>query len=123
MIFGSASPSFSVATLASDTMLMILLSSGVHFQTLFGRKMRIDSFHRTEASLFARLISSAALLYLARNWASTSRPARIDEEAASGGSQDYSIAIGGGSLSILPLDIKRYQVKPGDSLSEIAYRF
>ncbi len=62
-------------------------------------------------------------LYYPRNWINISILGKIDVHTDNGDMEDYSLSIGGGSVGMLPLDIKHYLVKSGDSLSDIAHRF
>ncbi len=62
-------------------------------------------------------------LFYTRNWASVSLIRAIGKDNYERNEKKFSVSIGGGSVSLLPLDIKRYLVKPGDTLSEIAHRF
>jgi murein DD-endopeptidase MepM/ murein hydrolase activator NlpD len=62
-------------------------------------------------------------LYYPDNWASLAFFSRRGGSEPEGRQQTYTVSIGGGSLGVLPLDIKRYRVKPGDTLSEIAENF
>jgi len=65
----------------------------------------------------------AAYLYYPEGWALRS-PLRGQASRADNDSEEEGPAsVGGGALGVLPLDIKLYRVKPGDTFSGIAERF
>jgi len=62
-------------------------------------------------------------LYYPKNWASLALFSRQNAAEPAAEPESYEVSIGGGSLGVLPLDIKRYTVRPGDTLSGLAEDF
>jgi murein DD-endopeptidase MepM/ murein hydrolase activator NlpD len=62
-------------------------------------------------------------LYYPENWDALELISRREAAEPAAESDAYPVSIGGGSLGVLPLDIRRYRVQPGDTLSDIAEAF
>jgi murein DD-endopeptidase MepM/ murein hydrolase activator NlpD len=62
-------------------------------------------------------------LYYPKNWAALAHYSSQNEAEPAAKPDTYEVSIGGGSLGVLPLDIKRYTVLPGDTFSGIAEDF
>ena len=62
-------------------------------------------------------------LYYPDSWVFRTSPREATHSSDGGMDGTQGRSVGGGSLSVLPIDIKLYRVRPGDTLSGIADRF
>jgi murein DD-endopeptidase MepM/ murein hydrolase activator NlpD len=62
-------------------------------------------------------------LFYPEAWVFRSSPQESRQSADTSGESPETQFVGGGSLSVLPIDIKLYRVREGDTLSGIAERF